>query len=119
MPAVQPAAPGLGGHMITRSHHEAATGNRVGPAILAAVTVLSVLSVTRAVHAAILPLPADGSQVNNDPSYAIDPNQDAGAVDVAGGTMHAGAAQEPWATFEQKVGTAQEVRARTSNLAHA
>jgi len=62
--------------------------------------------------AALAPLPADGSQVNDDPANAIDPNQDAGVSDVTGGAVTAGKLEVPWATFEQKVGSAQQIFVR-------
>src|SRR5438034_1016564 len=64
---------------------------------------LAALLAAPAARAAFLPLPANGSQVNNDLANAIDPNQDAGVSDVAGGAVTAGKVPVPWATFEQKV----------------
>src|SRR3989440_10761928 len=61
-----------------------------------------------AARAAFLPLPANGSQVNNDLANAIDPNQDAGVSDVAGGAVTAGKVPVPWATFEQKVADGEQ-----------
>src|SRR5438034_6871531 len=63
-------------------------------------------------RAVFLPLPSDGSQVNDDPAMSIDPNQDAGVADVAGGTVMAGKLQVPWATFEQKFGSSQQIFVR-------
>src|SRR5919199_4007810 len=51
--------------------------------------------------AAVVGLPADNSQVNNDPAVGIDPNQNAGVSDIVGGSLAAGGARVPWATFEQ------------------
>jgi hypothetical protein len=56
-------------------------------------------------------LPASGSQVNNDPTVGIDPNQNAGQSDVVGGSL-AGGARVPWATFEQKSGSSQQIFVR-------
>jgi hypothetical protein len=56
-----------------------------------------------AARATFLPLPADGSQVNDDLVNAIDPSQAAGVSDVAGGAVTAGKVTVPWATFEQRV----------------
>src|SRR5438046_6800208 len=70
---------------------------------IAGLAALSVLLAAPAARAAFLPLPANGSQVNNDLANAIDPNQDAGVSDVAGGAVTAGKVPVPWATFEQKV----------------
>jgi len=61
---------------------------------------------------AVIGLPADGSQVNNDPAVGIDPNQNAGASDVVGGSLAAGGARVPWATFEQQAGDAQRIFVR-------
>src|SRR5690242_14939388 len=58
--------------------------------------------------AAFVSLPSNGAQVNDDAVNSIDPNQDAGLVDVAGGTVVAGNKAVPWATFEQKVGRASQ-----------
>src|SRR5207247_10296701 len=67
---------------------------------LAAVGTLLAASVA---HAGFLPLPANGSQVNDDLASGIDPNQDAGVSDVVGGAVTAGKTPVPWAPFEQKV----------------
>jgi hypothetical protein len=65
-----------------------------------------------AVHAAVLGLPSDGSQVNNDPAAGIDPGQNAGHSDVVGGTLTSGGARVPWAAFEQKSGSSQQIFVR-------
>jgi hypothetical protein len=57
-------------------------------------------------------LPADGSQVNNDPGSGIDAGQDAGQSDVVGGSLAAGGPRVPWGTFEQKSGSAQQIFVR-------
>jgi hypothetical protein len=61
---------------------------------------------------AVIGLPSDGSQVNNDPAVGIDPNQNAGASDVVGGSLVAGGPRVPWATFEQQAGSAQRIFVR-------
>jgi len=61
---------------------------------------------------AFVSLPSSGAQVNDDLANSIDPNQDAGLVDVAGGTVAAGKLQVPWATFEQKLGDSQQIFVR-------
>jgi hypothetical protein len=61
---------------------------------------------------AVIGLPSDGSQVNNDPAAGIDPNQNAGVSDVVGGSLAAGGPRVPWATFEQKAGSAQRIFVR-------
>ncbi|TMB13617.1 MAG: hypothetical protein E6J71_22385 [Deltaproteobacteria bacterium] len=62
--------------------------------------------------AAFVSLPSNGAQVNDDAANSIDPKQDAGLVDVAGGTVVAGNVQVPWATFEQKLGDSQQIFVR-------
>ena len=61
---------------------------------------------------AVIALPSDGSQVNNDPANGIDPNQNAGVSDIVGGSLAAGGARVPWATFEQQTGGAQRIFVR-------
>src|SRR5881409_2442540 len=79
---------------------------------IARLAAVGVLFAGPAARAAFLPLPANGSQVNNDVANAIDPNQDAGVSDVAGGTLTAGKVQVPWATFEQKSRDSQQIFVR-------
>ena len=79
---------------------------------LAAVATVATLVLAGTAAAALVGLPADGSQVNNDPANGIDPNQDAGVSDVQGGTVVAGNLQVPWATFEQKSGSSQQIFVR-------
>src|SRR5436309_6346201 len=79
---------------------------------IAGLAVLSVLLAAPATRAGFPPLPANGSQVNNDLANAIDPNQDAGVSDVAGGAVTAGKVQVPWATFEQKSRDSQQIFVR-------
>src|SRR5436305_7838292 len=70
------------------------------------------------VFAAVAPALADFSsldgQVNNDNSagVAIDPAKDAGASDVTGGALTAGALEIPWGTFEQATTGAQNIFVR-------
>lgn len=47
---------------------------------------------------AVIALPADGTQVNDDPAAGIDAKQDAGVSDVVGGSLAAGGTRVPWAT---------------------
>src|SRR5437870_6517433 len=75
---------------------------------IAGLAALSVLLAAPATRAGFLPLPANGSQVNDDLPNAIDPNQDAGVSDVAGGAVTAGKVPVPWATFEQKVADGEQ-----------
>jgi hypothetical protein len=74
--------------------------------------VAGTLAVRMPAYAALASLPADGSQVNDDPLNSIDPNQDAGVSDVTGGAVTAGKLEVPWATFEQKVGSSQQIFVR-------
>jgi len=62
--------------------------------------------------AAVLGLPANGSQVNNDPTNGIDPAQNAGDSDVVGGSLAAGGPLVPWAAFEQASGSSQQIFVR-------
>jgi hypothetical protein len=74
------------------------------------VTLLAgVLAATCPASGALVPL---SGQVNDDPANMIDPSQDAGLVDAAGGTVVAGNKAVPWATFEQKVGRSQQIFVR-------
>ena len=85
------------------------TQSITGRAALLATTL--VLAGAGVATAAFVGLPADGTQVNDDPAAGIDPHQDAGVSDVTGGSL-AGAARVPWATFEQKSGDAQLIFVR-------
>jgi len=60
----------------------------------------------------IVGLPANGLQVNNDPASGIDPNQNAGASDVVGGSLTAGGPRVPWSAFEQQSGSSQQIFSR-------
>src|SRR5439155_1534070 len=75
---------------------------------IAGLGALGVLFAAPAARGAFLTLPANGSQVNNDLANAIDPNQDAGVSDVAGGAVTARKVPVPWATFEQKVADGEQ-----------
>src|SRR5213594_5037536 len=78
--------------------------------ILRLVTLLGgVLAATCPASGALVSL---GGQVNDDQANMIDPSQDAGLVDAAGGTVVAGNKAVPWATFEQKVGRSQQIFVR-------
>ena len=80
---------------------------RVTPAVL-----LAVLALTGTASAAVVGLPSDGTQVNDDPAVGIDPQQDAGVSDVVGGSLVPGTPNVPWAAFEQKTGTSQQIFVR-------
>jgi hypothetical protein len=73
---------------------------------------LAATLVAAATAGAVVGLPADGSQVNNDPAAGIDPGQNAGVSDVVGGSLLAGGPRVPWATFEQQAGSAQRIFVR-------
>jgi hypothetical protein len=75
-------------------------------------TAIAVLGLSGTAYAAVVGLPSDGSQVNDDPAAGIDPGQDAGLSDVVGGSLKAGGARVPWGTFEQKAGSAQRIFVR-------
>jgi hypothetical protein len=79
---------------------------------IAALLLAGGLALASHADAAFSPLPANGAQVNDDAANSIDPTQDAGVSDVAGGTVTAGNLQVPWATFEQKTGTSQQIFVR-------
>jgi hypothetical protein len=85
------------------------TASSLRRAALAGVTAALVAAGTAG---AVIGLPSDGSQVNNDPAAGIDPNQNAGVSDVVGGSLVAGGPRVPWATFEQKAGDAQRIFVR-------
>jgi hypothetical protein len=80
---------------------------RVAPAVLVAV-----LAFAGTASAAVVGLPSDGTQVNNDPAVGIDPNQDAGVSDVVGGSLVPGTPNVPWGAFEQKTGASQQIFVR-------
>jgi len=63
-------------------------------------------------YATVIGLPANGLQVNNDPASGIDPNQNAGVSDVAGGSLVANGPRVPWASFEQQSGSSQQIFVR-------
>jgi hypothetical protein len=87
-----------------RSHRS----RRTAAAVFAATLALSATA-----SAAIVGLPGDGSQVNNDPAAGIDPAKDAGESDVTGGALAAGGVNVPWATFEQQTSGQQQVFVRS------
>jgi hypothetical protein len=78
-------------------------------AVLAAVICLACAA---GASALVIGLPIDGSQVNDDPANGIDKNQDAGVSDIVGGSLAAGGPRVPWATFEQKSGSSQQIFVR-------
>src|SRR5262249_30475897 len=101
----RPSPDGTGGLVMKRTIHT------LGLATMLAGT----LALASPASAAFVSLPSSGAhvnQVNDDPVDTIDPDEDAGLVDVAGGTVVAGNRQVPWATFEQKLGSWQEIFVR-------
>src|SRR5439155_5016183 len=103
---VQPLRHPSGGPARREAKHSRPTPDgRGGLEMKRALYVLGLASMLASpASAALVSLPSNGAQVNDDPANGIDPNQDAGLVDVAGGTVVAGNVQIPWATFEQKTG---------------
>ncbi|MGZ4278342.1 MAG: hypothetical protein ACXVVU_16955 [Solirubrobacteraceae bacterium] len=86
----------------------------MGTHVLRHATVLGVIAALAlaAPAGAVIGLPGDGSQVNNDPGAGIDTHQNAGVSDVVGGSLVAGGPRVPWATFEQQAGGAQRIFVR-------
>ena len=78
---------------------------------LAPAALVAVLALAGAASAQVVQLPPNG-QVNDDPAVGIDPNQDAGVSDVVGGALDATKPAVPWGTFEQKVGSSQQIFVR-------
>jgi hypothetical protein len=74
--------------------------------------VLAMVVLPLVAQAGFQTLPASGGQVNDDPPNSIDPTQDAGVSDVAGGSLVAGNPRVPWATFEQVTDTTQQIFVR-------
>ena len=64
---------------------------------IALLAVIAGLVCAAGAYATVIGLPADGSQVNNDPANGIDPNQNAGVSDVVGGSLAANGPRVPWA----------------------
>src|SRR5262249_40101345 len=94
--------------MNTRSSGTMALMDSLRRTIAGLAAVGTILLAVPAARAAFLPLPATGSQVNDDLAAGIDPNLDAGVSDVVGGAVGAGKVPVPWATFEQKVGNGEQ-----------
>ncbi len=80
---------------------------------MAGAAAVAMVALTAApVLAAIVGLPANGTQVNRDAATGINPNKSGGRTDVVGGSLTAGAAEAPWITFEQKAATGQHIFVR-------
>ena len=79
---------------------------------IALLAIIAGLVCAAGAYATVIGLPADGSQVNNDPANGIDPNQNAGVSDVVGGSLAASGPRVPWATFEQQSGSSQQIFVR-------
>src|SRR4051812_18343407 len=86
---------------------------RLSPTRAGIVVAVASLALAGSAAAAFGPLPSDGRQVNDDPAASIDPGQDAGVVDVAGGAVTPGAPNVPWAAFEQRTGPSQQIFVRS------
>ena len=85
-------------------------------AIVTTFLLIAMLILAGSAAASIVQLPP-GAQVNDDPAVGIDRNQDAGVSDVVGGSL-TGAVNVPWASFEQKSGSAQEIFVRSFANGH-
>ena len=83
---------------------------RIGRVAIAAL--LACLVSATGAYALVIGLPINGTQVDDDPANGIDPHQDAGVSDVVGGSLAAGGPRVPWATFEQKSGSSQQIFVR-------
>jgi hypothetical protein len=81
--------------------------NRRGAVAMAAT--VATLGIASTASAGLIGL----GQVNNDPANGIDPHQSAGVSDVQDGSLTAGARRVPWATFEQKTGSSQQIFVRS------
>ncbi len=79
---------------------------------IALLAVIAGLVCAGGAYATVIALPADGTQVNNDPANGIDPNQNAGVSDVVGGSLAANGPRVPWSTFEQQSGSSQQIFVR-------
>jgi hypothetical protein len=88
------------------------SSHRIRRTLAALTTAAALLGAPCAARAGFLPLPADGSPVDDDVASGIDPGQDAGVSDVTGGALVAGKVEVPWAAFEQQSGDAQEIFVR-------
>jgi hypothetical protein len=91
---------------------------RPSASIVIAVTALCLLALAGTALAALQGLPADGSQVNNDPAVGIDPakgvsGEDPADADVVGGSLVAGNQNVPWAIFRQQTGGKDQVFSRS------
>src|SRR4051794_7796285 len=86
---------------------------RVAPAAL-----FAALALAGSASAAIVGLPPDGTQVNDDPAAGIDPGRDAGASDVVGGALVPGAPAVPWAVFEQDAAPSKQIFVRAFKNGH-
>jgi hypothetical protein len=78
---------------------------------LAPLATIAVLAFAGVASAQVIDLPP-GGQVNDDPAAGIDPNQDAGAPDVVGGSLNPIGPNVPWGAFEQKTGSSQQIFVR-------
>jgi hypothetical protein len=85
--------------------------------LLAALVCVFLLVFVVAARAALVGLPSDGSQVNNDPGAGIDPSKDISgdnpAADVVGGSLAAGGVNVPWAIFRQTTTGADQIFVRS------
>ena len=86
---------------------------------IAALAVIVGLVCAAGAYATVIALPANGTQVNNDPANGIDPNQNAGVSEVVGGSLAANGPRVPWSTFEQQSGSSQQIFVRAFKIGRA
>ena len=91
---------------------------RPSAAFLAALSAVCLLALAGTAAAALQGLPADGSQVNNDPGAGISPTEsvsgeDPANADVVGGSLVAGKQNVPWAIFRQQTSGTDQVFSRS------
>ncbi|MFN8109439.1 MAG: hypothetical protein U0Y82_06285 [Thermoleophilia bacterium] len=80
----------------------------------AALTVaLAAAALAATAVAAPVPLPTSGQRVDSDPAHGIPTAGSAGASDVVGGALTAGAKPVPWATFEKAVSGHSQIFVRS------
>ena len=100
----------------TDANHEATGSGRFArlrrPARLATLATALALIVAGAAGAAFINLPADGSQVNNDPANGHRPGAGRRRLRRRGRHRRRRQLQVPWATFEQRTGGAQQIFVR-------
>jgi hypothetical protein len=84
----------------------------LGSKVVAPAAIIVGLACAAGAYATAIGLPISGTQVNSDLASGIDPRQDAGASDIVGGSLAAAGPRVPWATFEQRSGSSQQIFVR-------